>query len=163
MSSPSPETIRPATDEDLNGIAALFVRVFRSPPYGEDWELPVARQYLGDIMRSPARLAYVATAPGKAVAGFLLGTCHGIVRACVHEIAVDEELRRRGIGSALLGRFVDEVEQRGVRTVELLARRDMPAYRFYRKRGFRKPRRVTLLIRSLPSPGNLPPGASNAW
>ena len=130
-------------------MAALFVRVFRAPPYREEWDFPVAHRYLGDLMLGAASLGYVVPGPDGTAAGFIVGACHGVVRAIVHEIAVDERFRGRGIGSALLDRFIGEAGRQGVRTVELLARRDMPAFRFYRRRGFRTPRRVTLLIRSL--------------
>ena len=149
MSEPGPGSIRPGDEQDLNGMAALFVRVFGAPPYQEDWEFAVARRYLADLLESSTRLAYVVPGPDGTTAGFLLGACHGIVRAVVYEIAVDQRFRRRGIGSALLDRFVEDAAARSVRAVELLARRDLPAFRFYRRRGFRLPRRVTLLIRSL--------------
>lgn len=143
------EGIRPATPADLGGIAELFVRVFRAPPYAEEWELSVAQRYLGDLMSGSASAAFLAPSSGGTPAGFLVGACHGAVRALIYEIAVDERCRSRGIGTALLDRFLEEARRRGVRTVELLARRDLPAYGFYRRRGFRVPRRVVFLVRSV--------------
>ena len=149
MRDPTPQGICPATAADLNGIAGLFVRVFRSPPYAEQWEFSIAHRYLGDLIAGSAGIAFTVPGPDGTSAGFILGACHGVVRAMVYEIAVDDRFRQRGIGSALLDRFIEEARSRGAREIELLARRDLPAYRFYRRRGFRSTRRMILMIRTL--------------
>jgi ribosomal-protein-alanine N-acetyltransferase len=59
------------------------------------------------------------------------------VQARVLMLAVSSEMRRKGIGSMLMARFLEECRKKGVRVVNLEVRRgNIPAMEFYKRFGF---------------------------
>lgn len=94
-------------------------------------------------LRHFATTSWVAEAPvageGDRLAGFLVGfvSTDDPTVASVHLLAVDPNLRRRGIGRTLVERFCTGVRAIGVRRVEALVRPDeRPAVEFARAVGF---------------------------
>lgn len=80
----------------------------------------------------------VETAAGE-IAGFVIGYLapDEPSTAVVHFLAVNPNLRRRGIGRALLARFEADVRERGARQLVAVVRPDEPiAVRFLRALGF---------------------------
>jgi ribosomal-protein-alanine N-acetyltransferase len=79
----------------------------------------------------------LAACDGRAVAGFLCGARKSGSVATVALLAVDERMRGRGIGSALLGAFLEAAFGEGFSVVDLEARADdQRAISFYEGRGF---------------------------
>ncbi len=78
----------------------------------------------------------------KDIVGFIAGSYYeGNARILM--LAVDKPFRGRGIGSALLNRFIFECKKMGIRTVSLEVRTgNIDAIQFYQKRGFQVMSRI---------------------
>lgn len=122
--------------DDLDRIMAVMEAAF-DPAYGEAWTRPQVEDALilpnthyllaGPDARAPGE-------DGKAV-GFVLS------RGAADEeelllLAVDPRHRGRGIGSALLTRFITEAGARGAARLFLEMREGNPAESLYRRHGF---------------------------
>jgi len=122
--------------EDVDRIMAVMDTAF-DPAFGEAW----TRRQVGDALLMP-NTHYVligadggVPADGEAAAGFVLS------RGAVDEeelllIAVNPIHRGRGIGGALLGRFMAEARGRGAERLFLEMRDGNPAEALYLRHGF---------------------------
>lgn len=122
--------------DDLDRIMAVMEVAF-DPVFGEAW----TRRQVADALIFANTHYLLAGANGEectgeeAAAGFVLS------RGAVDEeelllIAVDPYHRGKGVGSALLERFVRDARQRGVQRLFLEMREGNPAERLYRRHGF---------------------------
>jgi ribosomal-protein-alanine N-acetyltransferase len=122
--------------DDLDRIMAVMEAAF-DPAYGEAW----TRRQVGDALVLPnthyllAGCAGDDLADGEPAAGFVLS------RGAADEeelllIAVDPRHRGRGIGAALLERFVAAARSRGADRLFLEMREGNPAQSLYLRHGF---------------------------
>lgn len=122
--------------DDLDRIMAVMEAAF-DPAYGEAW----TRRQVGDALILPNTHYLLAGPDGRApgdsdaAVGFVLS------RGAADEeelllIAVDPRHRGRGIGSALLERFIAEAQMRGAARLFLEMREGNPAEALYRRHGF---------------------------
>jgi ribosomal-protein-alanine N-acetyltransferase len=122
--------------DDVDRIMAVMEAAF-DPAYGEAW----TRRQIADALLVPGThylLIGADRAPpreSEPAAGFAL------TRGAVDEeelllIAVLPELRRRGIGDALLGQTISEALARGATRLFLEMREGNPAETLYRRHGF---------------------------
>ena len=122
--------------DDLDLIMAVMAAAF-DPAYGEAW----TRAQVEDALVLPNTHYLLAGADGRApgegseAAGFALS------RGAADEeelllIAVDPRHRGRGIGSALMARFIAEAGARGAERLFLEMREGNPAESLYRRHGF---------------------------
>ena len=122
--------------DDLDRIMAVMQAAF-DPAYGEAW----TRRQVGDALVMP-NTHYLLAGPdggplcaGDPAAGFTLS------RGAADEeelllIAVHPDYRGRGIGAALMARFIEEARQRGAERLFLEMREGNPAESLYRRCGF---------------------------
>jgi [ribosomal protein S18]-alanine N-acetyltransferase len=122
--------------DDLDRIMAVMDAAF-DPAFGEAWN----RRQVGDALHLPNTFYLLAGPDGRApaedepVAGFVLS------RGAADEeelllIAVTPECRGRGVGTALLERFIAAAEARGAARLFLEMRDGNPAESLYRRHGF---------------------------
>lgn len=124
--------------DDLDRIMAVMEAAF-DPAFGEAW----TRRQVGDALVLP-NTHYLLAGPdgrapleGQAAAGFVLS------RGAADEeelllIAVDPRHRGRGIGGALIERFVAAARARGAARLFLEMREGNPAESLYRRHGFER-------------------------
>ena len=122
--------------EDLDRIMAIMIAAF-DPEFGEAW----TRRQVSDSLVLPNTYYLLAgpdgsaPAPDEPAVGFVLS------RGAAGEeelllIAVDPEYRGKGIGTALIERFIDESARRGTEKLFLEMRDGNPAERLYLAMGF---------------------------
>jgi ribosomal-protein-alanine N-acetyltransferase len=122
--------------DDVDRIMAVMEAAF-DPAFGEAW----TRRQVEDSLALPGTHYLLlgadkrVPAPGARAAGFTLS------RGVLDEeelllIAVRPELRGRGIGGALLTRFVADARARGATRLFLEMRDGNPAEALYRRHGF---------------------------
>lgn len=135
-------SIRGANDGDLPALIALYadddIGVSR-----EATEVDAAYQSAFDAIQSdPNHLLVVGTYGDEIVATLLLSflpglSRHGAWRAQIEAMRVARNLRRQGIGQALLDWAITEARNRGCALVQLTSDRRRPdAHRFYERAGF---------------------------
>jgi ribosomal-protein-alanine N-acetyltransferase len=122
--------------DDLDRVMAVMEAAF-DPAYGEAW----TRRQISDALLMPGTHYLLIAADGappgedEPAAGFAL------TRGAADEeelllIAVLPELRRKGIGGALLRRVISEARARGATRLFLEMREGNPAEALYRRNGF---------------------------
>lgn len=124
-------TIRPLLPEDADATTALGRRAFASRSEQPDFEIELERA----IARTWIAVIEEPAAPPRVV-GYALGWLSG-EDAELMSIAVGPEERGRGIGRALLSRFLQEMGEARVESVLLEVRAsNAPARALYESLGF---------------------------
>ena len=116
--------------DDLDRIMAVMEAAF-DPAFGEAW----TRRQVGDALVLPNTHYLLADGEGAEAAGFVLS------RGAADEeelllIAVEPRQRGKGIGTALLERFIAAARGRGAERLFLEMREGNPAESLYRRCGF---------------------------
>ena len=137
-----------ARQEDILVCGGIYSAAFSMPPYREYWSPSDAAEMLGELLRKDAESCWCAEDQGRVV-GFAFCTTFGRFRGVIQEFAVDPEFQKQGIGTTLLAYVLDRMEERGIRTADLVVNRDAPAYRLYRRFGFTPPGKYVLLVKWL--------------
>ena len=134
MSATNRLRIRRATRDDLTAI----VRIEKASFGRYAWE----REWFADYLSEPQNCVFLVAAKGKIVVGYALAV-RNQTRSELDSIAVDPSHGGGGIGAALMNRLQAILRQRGVSTMMLMVRLDnAAAIALYRKRGFRRERRI---------------------
>ncbi|OQW71036.1 MAG: ribosomal-protein-alanine acetyltransferase [Proteobacteria bacterium ST_bin13] len=124
-------TLRPGMPADIATIDRIMQRAF-DPRFGEAW---TRGQCLG-ILAMPGVWLTLAALNGD-VAGFALaraiaGEAELLLLACLPEV------RRRGVGGALLRSVINDAQDRSATKIYLEVRRGNEALDLYRSSGFLK-------------------------
>ncbi|MBY0305057.1 MAG: ribosomal-protein-alanine acetyltransferase [Sphingomonas sp. 28-62-20] len=124
-------TLRPGMPADIATIDRIMQRAF-DPRFGEAW---TRGQCLG-ILAMPGVWLTLAALNGD-VAGFALaraiaGEAELLLLACLPEV------RRRGVGGALLRSVINDAQDRNATKIYLEVRRGNEALDLYRSSGFLK-------------------------
>lgn len=125
-----------APADDIDRIMAVMAAAF-DPYFGEAWSRRQVEDALlvGDCHYGLIAGAGDAPAADAAAAGFFLSR-HGYEEEELLLLAVDPEVRRRGLGGVLLRQFSVTARGRGARRLLLEMRRGNPAESLYRAHGF---------------------------
>ena len=127
VSGPGDALVREMGPGDVDVVARLEALAFSTP-----WKAETFRNLLD---RDGAEL-WVAESAGEGVVGYYVLWCIQD-QAELANIAVEERLRGRGLGSLLLTHALDTARRRGVRSIYLEVRvSNERAARMYRSRGF---------------------------
>lgn len=119
--------LRPMTGSDLADVLAIERASFSTP-----WS---ARTFKNLMRRANARL-WVAESPRAEVLGYAVAW-FARLEAELGDLAVTPEVRRRGIGRALLGAVLDDARSCGIQLVFLEVREsNSAARRLYEAAGF---------------------------
>ncbi len=152
VSGAAPLIIRPAGDTDLPALGRLggaLLRIhydfdaqrFLTPP--DELEAGYA-WFLGTQMQGPDACVFVAEQDGQVV-GYVYAGLEPMswkelrdAAGFIHDVAVDESHRSRGIGEALVERASDWLREHGAPRVLLwTAQRNAAAQRLFVRLGFR--------------------------
>jgi N-acetylglutamate synthase-like GNAT family acetyltransferase len=128
-------TVRRAKPEDANRLAELLGQL------GYAAEVPSVRRRLERLAASNADETWVAEGDGEIVGLVGLHVSDSLEHdgpvGKISEIVVEERLRGRGIGAALMKKAEREARRRGCVLLFLTtAERREDAHRFYRRLGF---------------------------
>ncbi|MCA1813073.1 MAG: ribosomal protein S18-alanine N-acetyltransferase [Halobacteriales archaeon] len=82
---------------------------------------------------------FIVCEDGERIVGFILGVVERAYEARILILAVDEDYRKRGIGSELVKLFIDRFRRSGIRRVKLEVRiSNTPAILLYERLGFER-------------------------
>lgn len=120
------QTLEPENSMTIEQAARLETEIFPDP-----WSCHEIKK---TVLHKQTICA--AAKEGDALVGYLL--CYYVLDECeIARIAVDEKIRRRGIGQMLLSYLEDECKEKGVSKILLDVRRsNRTAICFYEKNGF---------------------------
>ncbi|MBM7503638.1 GNAT family N-acetyltransferase [Agromyces aurantiacus] len=138
-------TLRRARPDDVEALVRLIAAdSLRAAEFGfTDADLASYARAFQAIDADPAQLLVIVERDGGEPAGtmqltFIPGLSRGgATRLQIEAVRVADDLRGRGVGSAMIRWALDHARERGARLVQLTsdARRD-DAHRFYERLGF---------------------------
>lgn len=133
---PGKPVLRPARPFDLDALLAIENAAFSANR--------LSRRQMKRHLSSPkARLWVFAEEGGGGPVAYLLGFFHASRPPRLYSVAVAAGWRGRGLGEALIRRFLDEARRAGAGRAVLEVRADSPgAVHLYEKLGFVKIRRL---------------------
>jgi aminoglycoside 6'-N-acetyltransferase I len=143
--------IRTFLPDDFDRCVKLFINVFNSEPWNDNWTCERAGQYLMDFVGTPGFIGIVA-AHNEEVNGLLFGVRKRWWREdelFINEMCVRSDKQRSGIGTKMieyLDRFLNE---EGIRTVTLLTNRGIAAEEFYKKNRFKEINRIVFMAKKI--------------
>ena len=126
------------SEEHLSECAGLYVRVFNSAPWNDQWTVESAYRRLRDIYLSPGFIG-VLFLEDRRVKAAVMGNCEEWFEGRhfnLREMFVDTELQGKTIGSKILTELEIRLKELGVRTVILFTSKENRTNSFYRKNGF---------------------------
>jgi GNAT superfamily N-acetyltransferase len=138
-------TVRLAARDDVRAVLALLADdELGSHPEGAGHagDLGPYLEAFDDIAADSRSDLYVATIDGRVVGTFQLTTIRHLTYgggrvAVVESVHVATEVRRRGVGEAMMRFAIEEARRRGCHRVQLTSnKRRRDAHRFYERLGF---------------------------
>ncbi len=150
MGAAMPVDVAPFGPDQLDAAARLYMAVFNSPPWHDQWTFDTARRRLADTLATPNALGLAAS--DHELIGFVIGYGeHWFdgMHFYVSEMCVAPDRQRSGIGTRLLRQLEQALHALPVTRVYLLTMRGGPAEDFYVKNGFYVSPKMVLMSRRL--------------
>lgn len=124
---------------DLKKIKELFYSVFSLPPWNDDWsDEEQLNAYLLDLIDNKNSLAF-GFYDNDELIGISLGHIKHWYQGTeyfIDELCIKTEKQGLGYGAQFIELLEKELKTRKVKNIFLLTDRNVPAYEFYKKRGF---------------------------
>lgn len=131
--------LKALTPRDREAVTRLFADVFTNPPWNDDWsDAAQLDAYIADLTGQANSLA-LGWFDGERLVAMALGQVkhwYSGTEYLIDELCVDRTAQGRGVGSAFLGAVEAHLLERGICRIFLQTERTVPAYSFYKKRGF---------------------------
>ena len=143
--------IRAIEQKDLNPLSELYVSVFKSHPWNEEWKISWAKERLDIIMASPRFSGFTFESESQ-ILGAVLGTENsfkGKRQMEIVELFVAPHLQSTGIGSKLLLSIEEHAKRNGCFYSVLLTSNEVPAFGFYRHNGYIHSKEMAYLTHEL--------------
>ncbi len=122
--------------EDIAGLAEAMSRAYSDEPWNEKWTDEKAAERISSILGNYRALGIAAVRDDRII-GAVLGFTDPYADEdffFVSELFVIPEMKRQGIGKALLGRLEETLKDRGVTVIQLISIKHNNV--FYGKCGF---------------------------
>ncbi|HEM4129053.1 TPA: GNAT family N-acetyltransferase [Streptococcus suis] len=125
---------------DTEMVKQLFLSVFSQEPWNDDWsDEEQLNRYIGDLLAHPRALCFGLFDQGK-----LLGLSLGYIRYWyegteyrIEELCISRDYQGQGHGASFLADIEKQLADRKIVHILLQTERNLPAYFFYKKCGFR--------------------------
>lgn len=133
------KTLKKLSPENLTEIKTLFRSVFTAEPWKDDWsDEKQLDLYLHDLTGNANSLTYGLYEDGELVGlsmGYVMhwymGTEYYILELCIRT-----DKQSCGLGTYFLDEMEKELLSQGITQIYLQTEENVPAYEFYKKRGF---------------------------
>lgn len=133
--------IRKLDANQMDEIKALFRDVFMNDPWNDDWSNEEQlHNYMLDLVGNRNSLTlglYVENELVGASLGSIMHWCTG-TEYYIYEFFISCENQGKGIGTEFLKTIIEYVKQINVNHIFLQTERELPAYSFYKKAGFKE-------------------------
>ncbi|HFI0457111.1 TPA: GNAT family N-acetyltransferase [Streptococcus suis] len=132
--------LKELTLADMDMVKQLFLSVFSQEPWNDDWsDEEQLDRYLGDLLSHPRALCF-----GLLDQDMLIALSLGHIRFWyegteyrIEELCISRDYQGRGIGKDFLKRIEEQLVERKIVHILLQTERNLPAFSFYEKCGFR--------------------------
>jgi aminoglycoside 6'-N-acetyltransferase I len=132
------ETVVPITTDNLEQCIELYIKVFNSEPWNENWTYETAKERLTDLLHTPKFTGFFwknNETPIGFIAGNSKKTYQGIT-FYLAELCINNEIQGKGYGSKLLQFLEEELQKKNIKSIYLLTSNGGLAENFYRKNGY---------------------------
>ncbi|HFI0177292.1 TPA: GNAT family N-acetyltransferase [Streptococcus suis] len=132
--------LKELTLADIEMVKQLFLSVFSQEPWNDDWsDEEQLDRYIGDLLEHPRALCF-----GLIDQDSLIAISLGNIRYWyegteyrIEELCIARDYQGRGIGKDFLKRIEEQLVERKIVHILLQTERNLPAFSFYEKCGFR--------------------------
>ncbi|NQJ67958.1 GNAT family N-acetyltransferase [Streptococcus suis] len=132
--------LKELTLADIEMVKQLFLSVFSQEPWNDDWsDEEQLDRYIGDLLEHPRALCF-----GLIDQDSLIAISIGNIRYWyegteyrIEELCIARDYQGRGIGQDFLKRIEEQLVERKIVHILLQTERNLPAFSFYEKCGFR--------------------------
>jgi aminoglycoside 6'-N-acetyltransferase I len=134
--------------EYLSELARMYIEVFNSEPWFENWRLDYARKRLKYFLPQFNNFSrgFVCKANNE-IFGFLGGTCLDYEQEkifIIDEIFIKRNRQNQGLGTKFLNAVMGLLKKQNINRLELKTLRNSFLEKFFRKNGFDDSNRVYL-------------------
>ena len=133
--------------EHIREYGEVYAKAFSGEPWNDCWTIEDAILHVSEILESKQSYGFECLSDGR-VAGVILGSTmlfhYGRVFE-VNDLAVLPDYQRKGIATKLLARCLAEMEERGIKGVNLITANEGILPKFYGKHGFERENGVILM------------------
>ncbi len=143
--------IREITFDDIDDCTELFINVFNSEPWNDEWTLAKAIDLFKDFFNTPGFIGFKGIQNNKTIA-----VCIGHVKKWrksseyyIEEYFISPELQHKGFGTDFLKKIEEQLVLGAIRKITLLTARNTPAEKFYKKNNFINLDFMTLMKKDL--------------
>ncbi len=140
---------RKITAEDVPALAKIYAETFNSDPWYDKWTEKTAGKRLAQMVNNGGffgLLSYDETG----ITGMVLGEEEQYFDGVIFnlkEFCIKNELRGKGIGTALLAEFEIQLKAKGIREVVLMT--NLEDEEFYKKRSYKRSRGIIYMGKEL--------------
>jgi len=127
-----------SSEEDIENVVDLFIKVMSEYPYEENWTRTLAFKVLKDYFQNSGGFCFYVQKNGK-----IIGFVFCIVQAWddgnhlfVEQTVIDPSYRDKGVGTSLIRKLEKIAKEKGIKSIELMATKKSSAYEFWKKRGY---------------------------
>ncbi|MGQ7442397.1 GNAT family N-acetyltransferase [Streptococcus suis] len=132
--------LKELTLADMEMVKQLFLSVFSQEPWNDDWsDEEQLNRYIGDLLEHPRALGFGLFDQEK-----LIGLSLGYIRFWyegteyrIEEFCISRDYQGQGHGASLLADIEKQLADRKIVHILLQTERNLSAYSFYKKCGFR--------------------------
>ncbi len=132
---------RQLTPEYFEEIKVFFRDVFTNEPWNDDWSDDAQlSMYITELICSGNSLTY-AMFDGEEMIALSMGHIkhwYSGTEYYIEELCVRTDLQGKGIGTAFVEHIENALREMGLNHIFLQTDKDMPAYEFYLRRGFKE-------------------------
>ncbi len=151
VESVTKKMIESIKEENAERYGEIYAQAFSGEPWNDPWKKEDATVHIRELLGSPSAYGLEYLIDGKVV-GFILGTSmvfHYGRTFEINDLAVDPAYQKRGIGSRLLEKCLDDIKAQSMVGVHLITSADGILPEFYGRYGFAKEKRVILMGKDL--------------
>ncbi len=106
---------------DCAELAKIYAKAFNAEPWLEKWNIKTAQKRISDMVESRGFFG-LAAVDNEKIVGMIMGNekqYYDGVAFTINEFCVKNELRGKGIGTALFKEFEKRLKGKGIRAIEL--------------------------------------------
>src|SRR3989339_868009 len=129
---------RTMNESDINVYCTVFLNVFSSPPWNEEWTIDKIGADINKLIRKNGCIGMVAQAGTKSV-GYAAGAPLCVFSSIFYlaQLFIENDYQGKGIGKNIMGETIRLSKQHGVSKIVLLTKPHSKAEEFYLHNGFR--------------------------
>ncbi len=141
-------SIRKASKNDLKEISNIFMIESSKKPYAQGWNKKNALKKIREAFKKDD--LYVILSKSK-IAGFVMSQINSDnqEKAYIEEIWLKPEFQGKGLGKALMKFIEHYYRNKGVKTVQLVAKRNCGAFKFYKKIGYTESKELVFMAKKI--------------